>query len=176
MVPPTSAMRTASAANLRIHLHLLLLHRTVAVTVTKLPTSSIFLSPPYVGHVKVCYYDVSHVQCWALSCVSACTYYNHTLLPFSKCMICTDSHSSNFFPPIRYFLHTNNLQLESPSFFFLVRLNLSYTPCQGKVCFGEQTLVSSYIANPSIYLQFAHAYIIILSRNLILGVKNGDIV
>jgi len=45
----------------------------------------------------------------------------------------------------------------------------------GKVCFGKQTLVSSYIANPSIYLQFAHTYIIILSRNLILGIKNGDI-
>jgi len=43
----------------------------------------------------------------------------------------------------------------------------------GKVCFGEQTLVSSY--NPSIYLQFAHTYIMILSRNLTLGVKNGDI-
>ena len=76
MVPPTSAMRTASAPNLRIRLHLLLLHRMVAVTVMKLPTSSIFLSPPYVGHVKVCYYE-SFVS------VCACTYYNHTLLPFS---------------------------------------------------------------------------------------------
>ena len=63
MVPLTSAMRTASAPNLRVHLHLLLLHRMVAVTVMKLPTSSIFLSQPHVGHVKVCYYDVSHVQC-----------------------------------------------------------------------------------------------------------------
>jgi len=52
-------MRTTSAPNLRIRLHLLLLHRMVAVTVMKSPTSSIFLSPPYVGHVKVCYYDVS---------------------------------------------------------------------------------------------------------------------
>ena len=79
-------------------------------------------------------------------------------------MTCID-----FFPLIRYFLHTF---IAEPFFF---SCQSKYTKSGKSVFWQTNPSQLIYIANPSIYLQFAHTYIIILSRNLTLAVKNGDI-
>ena len=70
--------------------------------------------------------------CSVLSSVSVCMHISQAYM--TSFFIVHDMHRLTFkwfLPPMRYFLHTYNLQLESP-YFFLVSLNISCTPCQGK--------------------------------------------